>query len=541
MNGNATARPSTLTELLGQATQRHPERVALVEGGTQVTYAELTERSTRLADGLAAAGIRRGDSVAVWLPNRAEWVELVLALGRLGAIAVGVNTRYRSREVLHVLATSGAVAMVVESGFKGIDFVAMLDEVGDELPASLTTLIDIADEADRSSRCGLEVLSMADLKASERCLDEDHAAADLPSNAFSSSGTTGAPKLVLHQQQGIVAHSIAVAASFGYHADDTVVLAALPMCGVFGFNTVLASLAAGATTVLLPEFVAADAIRTMRTHRVTHTNLADEMLRRIVEEPGALGSLTDWRECGFGAFTAVDPVELVSAGEAHGKKFFQTFGSSEVQALMTYPADTATVDRRSRGGGVPVAPSIQVQVRADDGTLCPVGETGEIEVRGPNVTCGYYGIEGIPDLDDNGFFRTGDLGRMVDAHDVEYLARRGDALRLAGFLVSPREIEAFLEDLDGVSGAQVVGVDLAHDTIPVAFLTAEPGRTIDVAAVVTAASRELAGFKVPRHVEVLDEFPETKGTNGNKIQRTILRERAAAALLESSTTKGDPR
>lgn len=527
MTSPAFAGRRSLTALLANAVDCHADEVALIEDGVRTTYQELATRVSGLAAGLAGAGIGRGDAVAIWLANRTQWVELVFATARLGAVAVGVNTRYRSRELLHVLRTSGAKALVVEPGFKGIDFAGMLAEAAPEVPESLQVLVSLGPCVDPLP--GVETVGYDSLL--DHALPEvpDAAQPQLPSSAFSSSGTTGAPKLVLHTQGGIVAHSVAVAEAFGYNAPGTVVLATLPMCGVFGYNTVLAALAAGATSVMLPEFEPDAVVATMLEQGVTHTNLADEMLRRIVDRPGALTNLPTWRECGFGAFTAIDPLHLVAVGEAAGKKFFQTFGSSEVLAVMTYPATDATVERRGLGGGVPCHPDVEVRVRRSDGGLCGIEEIGEIEIKGPNVTCGYYGIDGIPDLDEDGFFHTGDLGKLAGERDFVYLARAGDALRLAGFMVSPREIEAFLEEQDGVDGAQVVGVDLGTDTAPVAFLTARPGQEIDVESVLAAARRELARFKVPRLVEVLDEFPVTRGTNGVKIQRTVLRDRARLA------------
>lgn len=524
-----TTHDQTLGELLDGLASQHGDEVALVVDGATTTYSQLESDVGRLAAGLARHGVGRGDAVAIWLPNGVPWVQLVFAIARLGAVAVGVNTRYRSREMLHLLRTSGAVALVVEPGFKGVDFAGMIAEAVPDLPDSLCTVISVDAPASALPPLHADVVPYAALVDHELPPPPDAAAPDLPGNAFSSSGTTGDPKLVLHTQAGVVRHSRAVAAAFGYREPGTRVLGALPLCGVFGFNTAMAGLAAGSAVVLMREFTAGDAVATMRRERVTHTNLADEMLRRVVEVPGALETLPRWRECGFGAFTALDPHDLVAAGDGAGKTFFQTYGSSEVQALVTYPAAGATVERRSLGGGVPCSPDVEVRVRDEDGRLCDLGEPGEIELRGPNLTCGYYDVEGIPDLDAEGFFQTGDLGRLAGERDVVYVSRRGDVLRLAGFLVSPREIEAFLEEQEGVDGAQVVGVDLGTDTAPVAFLTAESGAEIDVDAVLAATRRELARFKVPRLVQILDTFPVTEGTNGVKIQRMVLRARAHAA------------
>lgn len=525
----------TLPALLERLTAQQGREVALYEGDQAVTFEQLTDRSAGLSAGLADLGLGRGDVLAVWLPNSAAWVEAAFAGCRRGAVVLGVNTRYRAVEVTQALNESGARVLITWPGFHGIDFLGMLAEVADELPNTLEHIVAVGDIAPESIPPALR----ARVVGWSTLADHDPAAAgevqvdpDAPGFAFSSSGSTSAPKLVLHSQRGMILHSQAVARAFGYTAPDTVVLGALPFCGVFGFNTLMAGLAAGRPVVIQDVFTAEGAVDLIRRHAVTHTNLADEMLRRIAAA-AALESMPSWREAGFGNFTATDPVELVRAGDAAGKKFFQTYGSSEVFALMCYPAPDADTERRARGGGVPVSENIRFRIRdPETGRLADAGSDGEIEIQGPNVTIGYLNRPGIEDLGPDGYFRTGDLGLEGAERDLVYLSRRGDALRLGGFLVSPREIEAFLEELPGITAAQLVGVDTESGAVPVAFVLA--AGTVDERAVIERCRSSLAHFKVPRRVLVLEEFPIVPGTNGDKIQRTTLRALAAEALATSS-------
>lgn len=431
-----------------------------------------------MAAGLAARGVGRGDRVAVWLPNVPAWLELEFALARLGAIAVAVNTRFRAREAQDVVERSGARLLVRHPAYDRVD--ADLVELGPAYDALLE----------------------------HPPLGEDRADADAPCNVFTSSGTTGLPKLVVHRQGGIVAHSRAVADAFGYRAPDAVVLAMLPLCGVFGFNTALGALAARRPLVLLEEFDADAAVALIERHRVTHTNGSLEMLRRIL----ASAPVPSLREAGFAAFSG-NARALVDAGDRLGKRFYQCYGSSEVQALMAHAPADAPPEQRAVAGGPPISDAIAVRV----------GD--ELEVRGPNVMAGYLGDE-EPPLTPDGFLRTGDIAEPHPERGFVYVARGGDALRLGGYLVAPREIEAFLEELDGIQAAQVVGVEVDGQTRAVAFAIGD----FDEEAALERCRAELARYKVPRRVLALDAFPTTPSANGERVRRGELRDRAAAVL-----------
>jgi fatty-acyl-CoA synthase len=200
------------------------------------------------------------------------------------------------------------------------------------------------------------------------------------------------------------------------------------------------------------------------------------------------------------------------------------YGSTEVQALVAHAPPDGTPERRAVAGGTPVSPETEVRVSDD----------GELEVRGPSVMAGYLGDE-VADLTPDGFLRTGDLGRATD-DGFAFTARRGDALRLGGFLVSPREIEAFLEQGDDVAEAAVVAVDHEGAQRPVAFAVARGGG-LDEAAVIERCRASLAAFKVPSRVLELGELPATDSPNGRKVQRSELRRIATEALQGTPSTK----
>jgi fatty-acyl-CoA synthase len=539
--GRGIPHEPTFPAMLEWLAAEHGEATCVVDGDVETSFAALDDRSRRLAAGLAALGVGRGDVVAVWLPNSTAWVELQFAAARLGALVLSVNTKLRSHDVAQLLNQGRANVLVLWPSFHGIDFLGMLGHLAEDPPSSLRHVLLVGGPVDPGRvPAGLREMARpyAELFGSERH-EESAAAPGLLSNTFTSSGTTSAPKLVAHVQHALIGHAHAVADAFGYRAPDAVVLGMLPFAGVFGFNTLIAAMAAGRPLVVQAVFDGDEAVDLIERHRVTHTTGADEMLRRILAAGDPPDRIASLREGAFASFGG-DPSALVGAAEERGKSFFQTYGSSEVQALMCYPPPGAGVDRRSLGGGVPVNPEISVRIRdTTTGELVPEGQgEGEIEIAGPNVSVGYLHQPEATAASrtEDGYFRTGDLGRLLPGRDMVYLARLGDALRLGGYLVAPVEIEAYLETLPGVGVAQVVGVRTPTGDVAVAFVLGDGSHDVVEDQLLATCREELAKFKVPRRILVVDEFPTTRSANGDKIQRVRLRE-TAAALLEEEVSR----
>ena len=481
-------REETLPGLLGERAGGAPALVGA--GGDRMSFAELGQRANRVAGGLAELGVGNGDRVALWLPNCPEWLVLHLALARLGAVSVAINTRYRAHEVQDILSRSEASALAVWPGLK--DFEAILEDV-DAPPL---------------------ILRKDELPEGDPAPDASHP--DAPLIVFTSSGTTGKPKLVVHTHRTITRHARAVARGFRYDRDGCVVLGMLPLCGVFGYDSAMGALAGGAPVVLQPIFDAEEALALATRHRVTHANGSDAMCLRLL----AAGTPPALEELGFAAFEG-DPVRVIEAADAAGITAYMCYGSTEVQALLAHA--TGSPEERAVAGGTPVSPDTEVRV----------GDDGELEIRGPSVMVGYLGDE-QPDLTEDGFLRTGDLGHLTDG-GFAFSARRGDALRLGGYLVDPREIEAFLEAQDGVAQAGVVAAEVDGAQRAVAFVVGD----VDESTLIESCRASLAGFKAPRRVIALDELPTTDSANGRKVRRAELRRLAAEALTPHEVKERD--
>ena len=530
-----------MTEIVPALLERHlaerRDHVAFFAGERRITYGEFAAHCRKTAAWLADQGIGPGDRVAVWLVNRIEWLALLFGLARIGAAAVALNTRYRAAELQTILDRSGARLLVLQHNFRKIDFPAVLQGVDAAAVRSLERVAVVDADADTPSL----VLGKPTIpfEAFERPPGEpvDHSRPDAPVVLFTTSGTTTGPKLVVHSQRTIAFHSRRVASAFGFEEPDACLLGALPFCGVYGFNSALAALTAGAPVVLMETFEAGPAVDLIRRHRVTHAFGSDEMYRRILELAPGHDPFPTVRLFGFAAF---NPGAADFARVAWDKRvpLVGLYGSSEVQALFSLQPKSAPLSERIEGGGQPAAGSeAEIRIRdVDTAELLPPGRSGEIEIGAPSNFVGYWNDPGATAdaVGRDGFFRTGDIGRLRADGAFVYETRRGDAIRLGGYLVSPSEIEEALKRIPGVGDVQVVGVEIAGQPRCVAFVVPVAAAAPREADVVAAAAAQMAGFKVPARVWFVDEFPTTESANGVKIQRTRLRDMALERLRQGN-------
>ncbi|MFL1461755.1 AMP-binding protein [Roseococcus sp. DSY-14] len=523
----------TFAALLEQRLATAPDAVAFIADGEQVTVAGFDALCRRATACLQAQGVGRGDLVAVWLVNRIEWLALLFALARLGAALVTVNTRYRSEEVAHILRRSGARLLVTQAGFRRVDFLAILAGIAPgEIPALERIALLDGDAAAPAQVLGRPVTRL-DLRAHAPAPGEDASDPGAPAILFPTSGTTKGPKLVIHPQRTVVGHARNCAAAHGLDQPGAVLLAGLPLCGVFGLNSVLAAFAGGAPVVLMEAFEGPAAAALFARHGVTHMYGSDEMFRRMMDAAPGDQPFPTARVFGFGAFTTSFADDARDAW-SRGMPFLGMYGSSEVLALFALQPRELPVEERVRGGGRPVA-GAAVQLRIRDGAtgaLAPAGASGEIEIRAPSTFLGYLNDPEataaalLPD----GFFRTGDVGHLRPDGTLVYEARMGDAMRLGGFLVSPAEIEDVLKRLPGVADAQVVAAEIGGQPRAVAFVIPAPGAAPEAAALIARSAEGMGAFKVPARLWFVAEYPMTDGTNGLKVQRNRLRDMARERL-----------
>jgi fatty-acyl-CoA synthase len=510
--------------------------VGFVVGEASLCYAEFDDLCRRSAAWLAAQGVGPGDRIALWLANRIEWLALFFGAARLGAAVVAVNTRYRASELAYLLERSAPRLLVLQHNFRKIDFPAVLDGVDHAAANSIERVVVIDPDAGMPSRILGRPTAAFDAFDAAPATVRDDASPDAIAAMFTTSGTTKGPKLVMHPQRTIARHALQVAAAVGLAEREARLLAALPLCGVFGFCSVLAAIAAGAPVILMDTFDAETAVRLARRHAITHLFGSDEMYRRMLDLAPGQDPFPSARIFGYAAF---NPGAADFARSAWQKRvpLFGLYGSSEVQALFSMQRADAPVDQRIEGGGIPAA-GAQAEVRVrdvDSGELLPAERSGELEIRAPGNFAGYWNDADATAkaIGSDGFFRTGDIGRLRGDGSFVYETRRGDALRVGGYLVSPLEIEEVLKQHPGVADVQVVAAEISGQMRCVAFVIPVPQTALTQAELIAAAARQMAGFKVPARVWFVDEFPTTQSANGMKIQRGRLREMARQRLTGS--------
>ena len=502
----------TLPRWLYQLAERYGDAEALVEpAGEARTFGELGRRVTALSQTLAEAGVRRGGRVAYLLPNSAFIIEQFLAATRLGAVSLGINTRSRLHDLRTVLRRAQPGHLIAARSFLSIDFEAMISEALDGLehrPAVLWS-----DRLDRVPR-------------RDPGLPDCAQASDL-AVAFMTSGTTGTPKLPAHTHQHVVAHLRAAGKAARVDRGATSLLV-LPFCGTFGFVSAMSTLSGGGRVVLPPRFTPASAAELIDRFGVTHVNGSDDMLIAIIEQGG---KLTSWRYGVQAEFTGHGE-RAVAAAEERGARIAGVYGSSETFALLTMREPEEPLEQRSPPGGVFVAQDMEVRIAEANDSTGPSVAVGEIQFRGPSVADAYLQADGTipPALTDEGWFSTGDLGYLDEDGGFTYVARKDDALRLAGFLVDPAEIERFLERHPAVRQAQVVGAmgDDGREEA-VAFVIADD---TDDARLLEYCRTGLANFKVPARIVIVEDLPAVDGANGTKLMRSTLR-RVAAELFRA--------
>jgi fatty-acyl-CoA synthase len=519
--------------LLADIADETPAAPALIHGEQTVSFAELLDRSARAAQGLADLGVTPGDRVALWLPNVPAYLVLYFACARLGAIAVAVNTRYRAVEVADIVGRSGAKVLACAPGFRRIDFLSILADVDPAALEKLAAVVTIGDDV-KSVPAAIERLRRVSFGRllSRPPFADNHALASRPCNIFTTSGTTSAPKFVLHRQGAIAGHAQQVARTFGFAASDTLSLAILPLCGVFGFNQTLATLAAGKPSVLVDSYEIQEIARLIVRHKPSTLFGSDDMYARLMEIMPGRWPFRSIKWAGYANFNAALDT-IAERAQRRGLRLCGLYGMSEVQALYARQPLNARVARRKLGGGVPTSPLGHVRVRdPETGELLGPGKAGQLECAGPSLMVGYHGNEKATaeTLTADGYVRTGDLAELDGRGGFTFLSRMGDVLRLSGFLVNPLEIETHIQKLSGIAGCQTIALARPEGVRAVSFVILEPGTALDEPAIIAHCKQGLANYKVPLRVFAIDDFPKTPSPNGFKIQRTKLRERAEGLL-----------
>ena len=510
--------------MLAATVARDGDRLAVIDGDARRSYGELAADAQAFGAALVAAGIEPGDRVAIWAFNSVEWIVAALGLFEAAAVLVPVNTRFKGAEAADILGRSGARALVTVTDFLGTDYVEMLAATGVELPG-LTTIAVAHGVAAPGSWSWDTFLARggdadrAEVQRRRQALEDDD-----PSDILFTSGTTGVPKGVVQTH----ARTLQVATDWvemtGLCHDDRYLMVN-PYFHMFGLKAgILAAVCAGAT--MLPEavFDVDRVLSRVSSHAVTVLPGPPTLYQSILDHP-ELGQhdLSSLRVAVTGA--ADIPVELIGRidQELSFSRIITGYGLTEGG---TAAATSATDDVETIATTVGrTRPGFELRiVDGDDNDLEP-GTTGEILLRGGSIMSHYLDdpVATAAALSADGWLRTGDLGLVDDQGCLRIVGRSKDMFIVGGFNAYPAEIENGLLRHPDVQQAAVIGVpDHRLGEVGVAFVVLRPGASSTGAELIAWSRDEMANFKVPREVQVLEGLPLNAT---GKIVKDDLRER----------------
>ena len=522
----------TIGDNLARTTATFPDREALVEcaTGRRWTYAEFYEATRRIATALIERGTKPGDRIGIWSPNCAEWVMIQYATAQVGAILVNINPAYRADELEYVLNQSSMCTVFAAPSFKSSDYASMLDNVRGGCPA-LSDVIVIGWEPWQQ---------IADTPVDTDALSrvQSGLSPNDPINIQYTSGTTGFPKGATLTHVNILNNGYLVGDGVRYTEEDRV---CIPVPFYHCFGMVMGNLAAtshGATMVIpAPAFDPEATLKAVAAERCTSLYGVPTMFIAELELPNFDSfDLTSLRTGIMAGSTCPEQVMRNVIDRMHMNEVAICYGMTETSPVstQTMPADSLT--RRVTTVGR-VGPHLEIRV-VDPETGPPVerGSPGEFCTRGYSVMAGYWND---PDktaevIDADGWMHTGDIAVMDEDGYVSITGRIKDMVIRGGENIYPREIEEFLYGHPDIVDAQVVGVaDEKYGEELMAWIRIREGAEAPTAESLRVfCAGRIAHHKIPRYVQVVDEFPMTVT---GKIRKVELRERGEA-LLEA-----DPR
>ena len=514
-NVSSRVRGLTLVDIVEVGAASAGERTGIVLDEQSLTFADLWSGGERRARQMSGLGVVRGDRIGVLLPNCLEYLEIILGAAIIGAITVPMNIRYKSRELAHLIADSGMVALFTRANVPGAGNFAML--LADALPG----LLDAAPSAVRlrlSAAPGLRtIVAVGEEHASfvsDFALDHDvplrgeRPGPTDPLLLMYTSGTTATPKGCIVPHQAIVSNAWAIVDQFGITQDD-VWWCPLPMFHIGGLLFVFVMLAAGATYAGMTHFEPEGALDMLERHPPTiFYPLFPTITLPIVNHP----RFAELDNSKMRLMFNLAPPELqrkVQASVPHAP-LLGAFGMTETCGTVCYGDPDDPEEARFATCGRPL-PEWQIRI-VDQMTreVMPAGARGEIAVKGIGLFGGYFNEpqltarQFLPD----GFFLTGDVGSLDEARRLTFHGRFKDQLKVGGENVSALEVESFLATHPSVSLVQVVGVsDVKYGEVPAAFIELRAGATLTEDEIIAFCDNRIARFKTPRYVRFVRDWP----------------------------------
>ena len=505
----------TIGDLLKRTADRFPDRLAVASRHQEkrLTWAELSAEADRVARGLWALGIRRGDRVGLWSTNCIEWVMMHMGCARAGAALVNVNPAYRSHELQFTLTRSRMKALFLWHKDKRADYEEILGRARHGLDLELEHTIYF------------DAPEWPALLEAEGRLPDDVAIDDV-ANIQYTSGTTGLPKGVMLTHHNVVNNGQFLAQGFHYTEQDKIVVP-VPLFHCYGCVIGTMSAVNSGAAIILPNwtFDARATLKAVHEERATSVYGVPAMYVAEFGLPDFASYDTTSLRTGMMS-GAPCPVELMKRvlEEMHIGELVIAYGQTETSPVVTMSDAEDTIEVRVKTVGRAM-PQTEIRISAiDSGETLPYGQQGEVCVRGYALMKGYDGdAEGTAQvIGADGWLRTGDLGVMREDGCIHITGRSRDVIIRGGENIYPREVEEFLYTCPKVGEVQVIGIPSARlGEIVVAWVRLRPGVEATEEEIRAFCQGQIAYYKVPEHVRFVEEFPATLS---GKIQKYKMRE-----------------
>ncbi|HKB18879.1 MAG TPA: AMP-binding protein [Candidatus Dormibacteraeota bacterium] len=496
----------------------------------RATYRELVAQCEEIARGLMARGVKKGDRVGIWAPNRYEWVVAQYATAAMGAILVNINPAYRTSELEYALNQSGISFFILAAGFRQADYRAMLAEVKSRCPQLREALV-LEDGWEALKRDAAKV-DMTTLREIEESLQFDD-----PINIQYTSGTTGFPKGATLTHHNILNNGFFIGETLKYTEEDRV---CIPVPFYHCFGMVLGNLACtthGATMVIPAE--AYDPVLTMQAvqgERCTSLYGVPTMFIGELEHPRFKEFDFSTLRTGIMAGSPC-PVEVMKKVNTlmHIPEMTIAFGMTETSPVSTQCTTDDPIERRVSTVGR-VHPHVEIKIiDPATGAVVPRGTRGELCSRGYLVMRGYWNNEEATRqaIDDARWMHTGDLAIMGDDGYINIVGRIKDMIIRGGENIYPREVEEFLYSHPDIADVQVIGIPSEkYGEEVMAWVKLRDGALVGGDELAAWCKGKIASYKIPRHWKFVDAFPMTVT---GKVQKFKMRETSIEELgLESA-------
>jgi fatty-acyl-CoA synthase len=516
-------------DLPSAAAAKHGDRPGLIFKGHRWTWTQFAQEVDRIAKGLMAIGVGPGDHVSIWLTNSPECLFLLYAVPRVGAVAIPLNTRYRTDDIAHILDQSDTRFLITADKSGPINYCEMLEQVLPRLPL-LKACVMLGQDVPAGCLRWEDMLA-AGRETGDRELLERASAVDPDALTLIiyTSGTTSAPKGAMHSH--ILIRLVAERAVLLGLTHRDVHLSYLPFFHAYGYaeNAITTALTGGCQ-VLVDTFRADEVLDLAEEHCATITHGFDTHYRDLI-----LAQLAKPRRLTLrlGTFCAgqVSTTPIARRAQEVICPTVSGWGLSEAWSFPCMSHPLHTVEQRCEASGFPL---LDVEIRIVDpvtGASLPPDSEGEIWVRTYSRMLGYYKEPALSaqTIDADGWLHSGDIGRIRPDGHLVFLGRYKDVIKVGGENVSPAEVEAKLLEIDGVQEAAVVG--LADDRlfeVAVAYVVLRSSSAATPSQMVSHLSGKVASFKIPRHVFIVEALPKTAS---GKVRKVDLRARAADDVL----------